>query len=192
MSSPSTAPTASVFIAASVDGFIARGDGSIDWLNEANTRIPADEDCGYAAFMANIDALVMGWSTFEQVLSFDEWPYGDLPVIALTRRTRTRIRPERTPATVTFSDEAPEVLVQRLAEQGLRRLYIDGGVTVQRFLRARCIDTITITTIPILLGQGKSLFGELDADVALELVKSMSYPFGFVQNTYRVLRTAER
>ncbi len=175
----------SVFIATSLDGFIARNDGSIDWLNDANTKIPAGEDCGYAAFMSNIDALVMGWNTFAQVLSFDEWPYGELPVIVLTRRVRTRERPERTPATVTFSDEAPDLLVQRLAEQGLRRLYVDGGVTVQRFLRARRIDFITITTIPILLGAGKPLFADLEADVTLELLSSHAYPFGFVQSRYR-------
>lgn len=178
-----------VFIATSLDGFIARADGSIDWLNDANARIPAGEDCGYAAFMANIDALVMGWNTFEQVLSFDEWPYGELPIVVLTRRIRTRELPPRVPATVTLSADDPATLVVRMAEMGLHRLYVDGGLTIQRFLSAGLIDELTITTIPVLVGNGKTLFGTLSKDVPLELVSTRSYDFGFVQSRYRVLRT---
>jgi len=174
-----------VFIATSLDGFIARADGSIGWLNDANARIPDGEDCGYAAFMANIDALVMGWNTFEQ--SFDEWPYGELPIVVLTRRTRTRVLPTNVPATVSLSADDPAALITRLAEQGLHRLYVDGGVTIQRFLSAGLINELTITTIPVLVGNGKTLFGSLTKDVPLELVATRSYQFGFVQSHYRVL-----
>ncbi len=185
--SPGDESHCAVFIATSLDGFIARADGRIDWLNDANTKIPAGEDCGYASHIERIDALVMGWNTFEQVLTFDEWPYGEMPVVVLTRRVRTRERPERTPPTVTFSDEAPAVLVPRLATLGLRRLYVDGGLTIQRFLTAGLINSITITTIPLLLGSGKPLFGALRADVPLEHERTTAYEFGFVQSTYRVV-----
>ena len=79
----------SVFIATSLDGFIARSDGSLDWLNEANTTIPDGEDWGFQAFMDSIDALIMGRKTYEQVLSFGEWPYGGAPVVVLSRNSIT-------------------------------------------------------------------------------------------------------
>ena len=175
---------ASVFIATSLDGFIARLDGSIDWLNEANAVVPDGEDCGYTAFIATIDAIVMGRNTFEQVLTFGEWPYGDRRVVVRSRQGV--VVPEGLRSTVSVSAESPEHLVKRLSAEGAQHLYVDGGQTIQSFLRAGLLSELTITVIPILLGTGKPLFGPLEADVSLQHVSTHVYPFGFVQNQYRV------
>lgn len=175
-----------VFIATSLDGFISRADGSIDWLNDATGRVPKGEDLGYGQFMSSVDGMVMGRNTFEQVLSFGEWPYGSTPLVVLSRQLDSI--PEDVPATVSLTDEDPRALVQRLYNEGLKHVYIDGGLTIQSFLGAGLIDEITITTIPVLLGEGKSLFGPLPTDVELELVESKTFEFGFVQSKYRIIR----
>ena len=178
---------ARVYIAASLDGYIAREDGSLDWLMEANASVPAGEDCGYAEFMAETDAIVMGRSTFETVASFPEWPYGKTPVVVMTRSgVTTPIVPG---ASVSISDEAPEALLTRLGAQGLGRVYLDGGKLIQSFLAAGAVDEITVTTIPRLLGRGMPLFGELPQDIPLTLARSRSWPFGFVQQTWRVMES---
>lgn len=176
----------SVFIATSLDGYISRVDGSIDWLNEANDLVPNGEDLGYKQFISSVDAIVMGRSTFEQVLSFGDWPYGSIPVVVLSRKLQSL--PDDLPSTVSLSDEEPAALAHRLSIEGLQHLYIDGGLTVQSFLAAGLIDEITITMIPILLGEGKPLFGPLPADVKLELIESKAFEFGFVQSKYRILK----
>ena len=176
----------SVFIATSLDGFIARLDGSLDWLDAANAVVPPGEDCGYAAFMATVDTLVMGRHTFEQVLTFGEWAYGTTPVVVMSRQDITL--PPHVPETVTSSRETPTDLLARLAAEGHRHLYIDGGLTIQSFLTEGLIDDLTITVIPILLGTGKPLFGPLSSDVNVSHVATQVYEFGFVQHTYRVER----
>ena len=176
----------SVFIATSLDGFIARSDGSIDWLDHANRLIPPGEDCGYGEFIASVDAIVMGRHTFQQVLTFAEWPYGRLPVVVLSHEPL--FIPEAVSRTVSASEEAPDKLVARLSAQGARQLYIDGGRTIQSFLSAGLIDALTITVIPVLLGTGRPLFGALPHDVQLAHVATRIYDFGFVQHTYHVLR----
>ncbi len=177
----------SVFVATSLDGFIARPDGSVDWLNAANAAVPPGEDCGYRAFMATVDTLVMGRNTFEQVLTFGEWPYGSTPVVVLSRRASSL--PSNAPHTATSSQDAPTDLVARLSAEGNRHLYVDGGLTVQSFLAEHLIDELTITVIPILLGTGIPLFGPLPSDVNLSHVATRVYEFGFVQHEYRVQRT---
>lgn len=176
----------SVFIATSLDGFIAREDGGIDWLEAANAAVPPGEDCGYARFMASVDALVMGSGTFGKVLSFPEWPYGDKQVWVLSR-TLARL-PGQLPPSVRLLRDSPREVAARARRQGLRRLYVDGGQVIQSFLREGLVSDITLTTIPVLLGGGRPLFGALSGDVALALESSHGYPFGFVQSTYRVAR----
>lgn len=178
--------SAAVFVATSLDGFIARPDGSIDWLLEANALVPRGEDCGYGEFIRTIDVLVMGRSSFEQVLTFAEWPYADKRVVVLS--SRSIAIPAALAGTVTVSAEAPSALVERLTAEGAKRLYVDGGITIQRFLAAGLIDDITITLIPVLLGRGRPLFGPGEQDVHLALVGSKIFGFGFVQLSYRVLR----
>jgi dihydrofolate reductase len=173
----------SVFIATSLDGLIARDDGSLDWLDAANARLPAGEDCGFSAFFASVDCLVMGRGSFEKVLTFGAWPYGMTPVIVLSRTLASL--PLGAPSTVSLSRETPEELVRRLSNAGREHLYVDGGLTVQSFLAAGLVDELTVTTIPVLLGRGKRLFGTLPHDQRFELVSSRSWDFGYVQSTYR-------
>lgn len=178
----------SVFIATSLDGFIARSDGSMDWLDEARKTVSPGEDCGYGRFMADVDALVIGHGTFEQVLSFACWPYGSTPVVVLSHHAFSL--PPQLPPSVSLSDKTPTALVASLTERGARKIYVDGGLTIQSFLVAGLIDDITITTIPVLLGSGRPLFGPLPADLRLALSRSTAYAFGFVQNEYRVIYDA--
>lgn len=173
----------SVFIATSLDGYISRPDGSLDWLDEANRRVPEGEDCGYAAFMHGIDALVMGRRTYEQVLGFEAWPYAR-PVTVLSRGA-PRI-PAALEGKVSVSAESPRALVERLSRQGAKHLYVDGGLTIQGFLAAGLIDEITVTVVPVLLGAGRALFGPLAEDVKLDHLSTKAYDFGFVQNRYRI------
>lgn len=173
---------ASVFIATSLDGFISRNDGSIDWLNEANALVPSGEDCGYKAFFESIDTLVMGRNTFDLVRTFEAWPYGDKRLVVMSSRP-VEI-PEALPKAVSCSSEAPEALVRRLEAEGARHLYVDGGITIQRFLAAGLVDDLTITLIPVLLGEGRPLFGPLKKDLRLKLVDARRYDFGFVQLRY--------
>ena len=176
----------SVYIAISLDGFISRTDGSIDWLNMANAVVPNGEDLGYAQFISTVDVLVMGRNTFELALSFGEWPYKSTPVVVLSRHLNAL--PSNAPSTVSLSAENPKKLVERLSANGLNHMYIDGGLTIQSFLAAGLIDEITVTFIPVLLGSGKSLFGALPHDVQLEHVSSKAFDFGFVQSKYRTTR----
>lgn len=177
-----------VFIATSLDGYIARADGGIDWLERVQQGLPPGEDCGYGRFISTVDGLVMGRKTLELVLSFPQWPYGDLPVHVLS--SQWTALPPGVPASVSLSQEAPAALVRRLSEQGARRLYVDGGATIQRFLQDGLIDELTITRIPILLGGGRPLFGALERDIEWEHVDTRTYPLGLVQSVYRLRREA--
>jgi len=178
--------SASVYIATSLDGFIAGKNGALDWLDDASETVSAGEDCGYQAFMEAIDILVMGRKNYQKVLSFGKWPYENKPTIVLSRNKI--IIPEHLTKTVSHSSETPKALCQRLAIGGPKRLYIDGGITIQRFLADGLIDHLTLTIIPIILGGGIPLFGELKKAVHLEHIVTKSYPFGFVQSTYKVLK----
>lgn len=182
----SARPSCAVFLAISVDGLIARADGSVDWLNAINAAMPPGEDGGYAAFIATVDAIVMGRRTFDVVLTFDAWPYGAMPVHVMTRRG-VEIPSDRR-ATVTASAESPHDLVTRLGEAGHRRLYIDGGGAVRSFLEANLIDDLTLTTIPVILGEGIPLFGTALPEVTLDLESVRTLPLGLVQTQYRVRR----
>jgi dihydrofolate reductase len=179
-------PKVSVFVATSLDGFIARKDGSLDWLDRANAQVPPGEDGGFKAFMASIDVLVMGRYTFDKVMSFGQWPYGKTPVIVLTTKPFT-VEPALQ-KTVSLSKESPEDLCERLGREGVKHIYIDGGLTIQSFLRANLIDELTITLIPVVLGEGKSLFGPQEKDVVLKHIATNSFDFGFVQLSYQVIK----
>ena len=168
----------SVFCATSLDGYIARLDDGLDWL-------PADggEPHGYDEFMATVDALVLGRKTFEVVLGFGGWFYGTKQVIVLST-SKELTAPEG--AVCDFMAGDPQDIVNRLTERGFKHLYIDGGVTIQGFLRAGLIQRLIITRIPVLLGSGIPLFGSLPHDVWLEHVATRSFPSGMVQSEYLV------
>lgn len=170
---------ASVFIATSLDGFIARQDGALDWL-------PANggEPHGYTEFMATVDAIVIGRKTFEKVLTFGDWPYGKKPVVVLSSRPTDLVAPADAVCDVMAG--TPHEVVARLSQRGMKHLYIDGGVTVQRFLEAGLVQRLIITRIPVLLGSGIPLFGSVSRDIRLEHVATRSYPSGLVQSEYLI------
>lgn len=172
--------TGHVFIATSLDGFIARPDGTLDWLL---SRDDPTEDHGYDAFIARMDCIVMGRGTYEAVLRFPEWHY-TLPVLVLSS-TLTTI-PDHLQDRVTVAHLSPTDAMDHLATQGHRRAYIDGGQLIQSFLRARLIETLTITTAPVLLGRGRPLFGDLPADIPLTHDTTTAFPSGLVQSTWRI------
>lgn len=171
----------SVFIATSLDGFIARPDGNIDWLTKEKPS--AVEDYGYSNFIASIDALVMGRHSFEKVLSFDQWPYKNKVIVLSTQSLDI---PNRLQKQVNHLSGSPEEIVDQLAEEGYEHLYIDGGKTIQQFLRAGFIQEMTITQIPVLIGEGIPLFGPVEKDIKLNHVMTKSFDNGFVQSRYAV------
>lgn len=175
-------PRCSAFIATSLDGFIARPDGSIDWLIQANATVPSGEDCGYKAFMSTVDVVVMGRCTFEKARSFADWPFSNTPVWVMSSSLREL--PEGLPDSVTLCHMTLPEVVQRAKEREFSRLYIDGGQLIQSFLREGLLHDITVTTVPVLLGDGRRLFGPTNGDVDARLASTIAYAFGFVQNVY--------
>jgi dihydrofolate reductase len=168
---------ASVFVGMSLDGFIARPSGAFDFLSQGGEGEPH----GFEEFLASVDALVMGRNTFEVVAPFETWPYGTKPVIVLTNR---KLAPTRSGVTVEPMSGEPAEIVQRLDARGLRHLYVDGGLTVQRFLRAGLITNITVTRVPVLIGEGIPLFGAVPHDILLRHVATNVFKGGAVQSEY--------
>lgn len=168
---------ASVFVGASVDGFIARLDGALDFLPEA------PEDHGYDEFFASVDALVIGRHTFETVLGFGGWAYGTKPVFVLSTRA---LPPVPEGAVVEHMSGEPADIVKELEARGVQHAYIDGGITVQRFLQAGLIQRLVVTRVPVLIGAGIPLFGALPHDVVLKHVRTRDFPSGLVQSEYEV------
>jgi dihydrofolate reductase len=172
-----------VYIATSLDGFIARENGDLDWLHAAGSS-SGDEDYGYAAFMETVDAIVMGRHTYEKVRTFGKWPYTK-PVFVLSSRQLV-IAPELQGFVGVLSGE-PSRILSGLAARGMGHVYVDGGKTIQRFLDAGAIQRLIIIRIPILIGRGIPLFGPLSRDVHLQHVNTRHYPNGFVQSEYTVI-----
>ena len=170
--------TASVFIGISIDGFIARRNGDLDWLPED------DEPHGYDEFMASVDALVIGRNTFEKVMSFEAWPYGEKRVVVLSSRP-VDLSVVRNGVVEQMSG-SPAEIVSQLAATGAHHLYIDGGITIQGFLRAGLIHRLIITRVPVLIGDGIPLFGSLPRDIRLRHVATRQYANGLVQSEYDV------
>lgn len=181
---PAGRPATVVYVGTSVDGFIARKDHTLDFLDSAGD---ADTDMGWEEFRATIDALVFGRHTYEFLeREVEEWPYGDLPVVVLT--TRDLALPDMVPDSVRVMNATPAEVLAALHGEGRERVYVDGGTTVQQFLRDGLIDEIILTKIPVLIGNGIPIFGDLDADVALELLRNETFSNGAVQQHYRVRR----
>ena len=169
---------ASVFIATSLDGFIARANGGLDWLPEGGA-----EEHGYESFMATVDALVIGRKTYETVLSFDAWPYGTKPVFVLSTGPLAPAPPD---AVAERMSGDPTDIVAQLGKRGICHAYVDGGITIHRFLQAGLIQRFIITRIPILLGTGIPLFGPLQHEIILKHVATRQYPSGMVQSEYQI------
>ena len=168
----------SVFVGTSVDGFIARPDGALDFLPPGG-----GEPHGYDEFIATVDAIVIGRKTFETVLAMESWPYGDKRVVVLSSRS---VDLSKVRGAVEQLGGAPEEIVAKLATTGAHHLYVDGGITVQRFLRAGLVQRFVITRVPVLIGEGIPLFGALPHDIRLQHVATRHYSSGLVQSEYHV------
>ena len=169
---------ASVFIGTSLDGFIARANGDLDFLPPGG-----GEPHGYEEFMATVDALVIGRKTFETVLAFDSWPYGEKPAFVLSTRALAASPPG---AVVERMSGAPADIVSELAARGVGHVYMDGGITIQGFLQAGLIRRLIITRVPVLIGTGIPLFGALPRDIVVKHVATRQYASGLVQSEYVV------
>ena len=169
---------ASVFIGMSVDGFIARANGDLDFLPPGG-----GEPHGYAEFMDTVDALVIGSKTFETVLTLKTWPYDKKLVFVLSTR---QLAHAPAGAVVEQMSGDPAEIVLRLDARGLQHVYVDGGITIQRFLRAGLIQRLIITRVPVLIGDGIPLFGTLPHDVRLRHIATRYYQSGLVQSEYLV------
>jgi dihydrofolate reductase len=169
---------ASVFIGTSLDGFIARVDGAFDFLPAGG-----GEPHGYEEFMASVDALVIGRNTYETVLGLDAWPYATKPVFVLSSRP---LAPGPAEAAIERLSGPPAEIVSQLAARGIGHIYVDGGITIQAFLRAGLIQRLTITRVPVLIGTGIALFGAVAGDIALRHIATREYASGLVKSEYEV------
>lgn len=175
--------TGHVFIATSLDGFIARNDNRLDWLEKQGDQ---EEDHGWEEFMAGVDGLVMGRRTYETVLSFGQWPYSK-PVMLMSKTLDQDDVPRDLAEKVQITALDPPELMHQLGNEGWSRAYVDGGRVIQSFLRHGLISELVVTSVPVLIGEGIRLFGDLDRDVDLELLGSTPFESGLVQTRYRVI-----
>ncbi len=172
---------ASVFVGISVDGFLARRDGGLDWLPGGDV-----EPHGYDELFADVDTIVLGRNTWETVLGFPGWGYGRKRVVVLSGRPLDLSPAVARGGVVEQMGGDPERIVADLEGRGARHLWVDGGITVQRFLRAGRIDRLVLTRVPVLIGEGIPLFGSLPRDVRLRHVETRTFPSGLVQSEYEV------
>ena len=170
----------SVFIGASVDGFIARQNGSYDFLPEGG-----GEPHGYDEFMASVDTLVIGRKTLEAVLTLPAWPYEGKNVVVLSSR-QVDFSGARG-QTIQHMGGSPAAIVATLAVKGAQHVYVDGGITIQRFLRDGLVQRLIITRVPVLIGEGIPLFGSLPRDLRLRHVATQQYKSGLVKSEYHVI-----
>lgn len=168
-----------VFIATSLDGYIARKDGGLDWLTSVERP---GEDYGYKVFADSVDVLITGRGTYDTVLAFPTWPYAGKRVIVLTHGKRESRHGEE------FFSGDPRELLQKLEREGVKRAYVDGGKVIQSFLAAGLIDELTISIIPVLLGSGIPLFAPELPELKLKLEQTRGYESGLVQVRYSVVR----
>lgn len=170
------------YMGVSVDGYIADSNNSLEWLNRISN--PEESDFGFADFMDSIDAVLMGRNTYETVLSFGNWPY-QKPVFVLST-TLTQI-PQQLRGKVELLTGPPRQIVVMLHERGHEDIYVDGGKVVQCFLSERLLDELTLTRIPILLGGGVSLFGNLEVPIELNHEETTIFDNGLVKSRYTIL-----
>lgn len=176
--------TGHVFIATSLDGYIARADGDIEWLIK---RDDPSEDHGYNSFIKTIDGIVMGRGTFEKALSFETWHYS-VPVVVLSQKLTESDIPGHLKDKVFVSKLTPRAIMSDLENKGWKRVYVDGGQVIQSFLREKLISDLVVTTVPVLIGQGLRLFGSIKEDISLIHTKTRAFPSGLVQSEYTVIR----
>ena len=180
----------SVYIATSVDGFIAKPDGNVDWLHTAG-NLEADmgtEDMGFKTFIDSVDCMIMGRKCMEVIsnmnLTPEQWPYGDTRILVLS--STKSAPPENLKGKVEMYAGDISSLVATLENEGFKHAYVDGGKTIQSFINLRLINEIIITKIPVLLGEGIPLFGKTFKDIKLEKASATTFPNDFIQIKYSV------
>ena len=175
-------PTGHIMMAMTLDGFVARPDRSLDWLMKQPTKT---EEHGFQEFVDSVDVILMGTGSLRTILSFEEWPY-QKPVVVLSRTMTKADIPAALHDKIEFSTLAPDRLWEEFAERGYNRVYIDGGAIIRSFIKAGFVYEMTISIIPILIGTGIRIFGEIDHDRDLELISSTDYPSGLVTLKYKM------
>ncbi|MGI9319072.1 MAG: dihydrofolate reductase family protein [bacterium] len=181
----------SVFIATSVDGFIAKKDGSVDWLHTVGKRgvdLGNEADMGMARFMASVDCMIMGRKTMDVInsmnLAAEDWPYGDTRIIVLSHSLHEPPKGMEDKIEIYGGDIIS--LMQRLEREGHSHAYVDGGTTIQAFIDRQLIDEMTITRVPVLLGEGIPLFGRTAKEVNLEQCSAKAFANDFMQEHYKL------
>jgi dihydrofolate reductase len=170
-----------VYIGTSLDGYIARKDGNIEWLVQFEDPVKD----AYAEFIGKIDAVVIGRGTFEKVLTFPSWPY-EKKVFVLS--TRVKKIPDQLKGKVTVLSMKPRALLNYLSREGFSSIYVDGGKVIQGFLKDDCIDEMIITKAPVLIGSGIPLFGDLDHDLQFEHIRTKVISNGLVMSHYKRIK----
>ena len=180
----------SVYIATSVDGYIATPDGGVDWLH-TSVNLEADmgtEDMGFQSFMDSVDCMIMGRKCMEMISSMnltpEQWPYGDVRIVVLSNTVKEP--PQNLSGKIEMYSGDIQELIIKLESSGFKHAYIDGGSTITSFINLKLIDEMTITKAPVLLGVGIPLFGKINTSVKLENVKASTFPNDFIQVKYNV------
>ncbi|NNF55162.1 MAG: dihydrofolate reductase [Acidimicrobiales bacterium] len=171
-----------VFIATSLDGYIATEDHGLDWLDQLPN--PDDDDYGFDAFMDATDALLMGRRTFEVIKGFRPWPY-NRPVFVASASLTLADLPDDLAGSVHVVTGSPAELVAELHRMGHETLYVDGGSLITSFLEAGLIDEMTISRLPVVLGSGIPLFGPVRASTWWDHIETTAFANGIVASTYR-------
>jgi dihydrofolate reductase len=181
----------SVFIATSADGFIAKNDGSVDWLHTAgNPKADMGDQAimGLNDYMASVDCMIMGRKCMDMISSMnltpEQWFYGDMKIIVLSNTIKEA--PENLKGKVELYSGDLLALISNLENQGLKSAYIDGGTTIQAFLNLELINELTITKAPVLLGEGISLFSKTTKEIKLVNAEATTFPNDFIQLKYKV------
>ena len=181
----------SVYIATSADGFIAKNNGSIDWLMAAGNKtadLGDEADMGFSQYISSVDCMVMGRKCMEVIaamnLNDEQWPYGDIRIVVLSNTLKEV--PESLQGRVEMYGGDIKKLMVKLESEGFKHAYIDGGMTIQTFINLELINEMTITRAPVLLGEGVSLFGKTAKDIALKQSSVKSFANDFIQEFYRV------
>lgn len=168
-----------VYIGTSLDGFIARADGDLNWL----TRFANDDAIhAYNEFMNEVDAIVIGRGTFEKILTFPSWPYEKK---AFVLSTTLKQLPDTLKNKATLLSMKPKDLVSYLSGIGFSSIYVDGGKVIQDFLKEDLIDDLIISKVPVLIGNGIPLFGFLGVDLQFKHIRTEVQANGLVRSYYK-------
>ncbi|MCL1123848.1 dihydrofolate reductase family protein [Shewanella surugensis] len=181
----------SVYIATSVDGYIAKMDDSVDWLHavgDLKADMGDDQDMGFNRFIRSVDCMIMGRKCMEVISNMnippEQWPYGNIRIVVLSHSIQTP--PDNLHGKVEMYAGDIQQLVKQLTSEGIKHAYIDGGTTITAFLNLKLIDEMIITKAPILLGEGIPLFGKINHMIQLEKASACAFPNDFIQIKYKV------